>query len=219
VVRDASGGVLLERRGVPVDGTYSTDAWKPREIVRDTWDLVIPARTASGSFDLAVGVAAPGQPIDPYVSLIRVNVQPISRDFGEPDVRTRQEAQFGALARLVGFKLKDRRLKPGENLELDLIWRALAETPASHLISVQLRSADRRVIASQEVEPAGGKRPTTGWLTGELVEDGHRLRISRDTPPGRYQVSVAVVRSEDGRRLTEQSGTDRLILSTEVVIE
>ena len=46
--QDGSGATLREWRGAPVDGTYPTSAWKPSEIVRDTWDLVLPADLPAG---------------------------------------------------------------------------------------------------------------------------------------------------------------------------
>ena len=46
IVRRPGGAALHEWRGVPVDGTYPLTDWKPGEIVRDTWDLVLPASLA-----------------------------------------------------------------------------------------------------------------------------------------------------------------------------
>lgn len=218
VVRDGAT-VVHEWRGRPVDGTYPTSAWKPGEVVRDTWDLQIPASLPAASLELAAGLAPPGRPAGQHVALARLTVQPIARQWAEPSVRTRQEARLGEVARLVGYDLRTRRLKPGDTVELTLYWQALAEGSDNYRVSVQLIAADERVVAQQDAEPAQGRRPTAGWVGGEYVEDGHRLRVPRETPRGRYRLAVALYRTEDGQRLADAEGAERIILGTEVSVE
>jgi hypothetical protein len=218
-IRDASGVVVKEWRGRPVDGTYPTPSWKPGEVVRDTWDVLPPARLAAGPLDLAVGVAPPGQSPGRYVSIAALTILPVSRELAEPNVRTRQEARFGELARLVGFELKNRRLDAGDSVELTLVWQALAESAANYAVSLELVDAAGVALAQHLAEPAGGRRPTAGWLPGEYVEDGHKLRVPRETPRGRYQLVVSVLDAVDGRRLAADNESDRVVLGTEVVVE
>ncbi|HYU17857.1 MAG TPA: hypothetical protein VEQ11_04105, partial [Chloroflexota bacterium] len=218
-LRDSSGGTVQEWRGAPVDGTYPTSAWKPGEIVRDTWDLVLPSRLPPGPLSLAVGLAPPGRLPERYLSLVSLALQPISRQYAEPAVRTRQEARFGDLARLVGYDLRNRRLKAGDSVEVSLIWQALAETRENYTVSVQVQGVDDRVVAQHDGEPAAGRRPTAGWLPDEFVEDLHRVKLPRDAPRGRYQLAVVLYRPDDGQRLLDPAGGERVVLGTDVVVE
>jgi hypothetical protein len=217
VLRDGRT-VLHEWRGAPVDGTYPMSSWKPSEIVRDTWDLIVPATLPGGALELAVGLAGPSERPERYVGLSTFSVQPVARLMDEPNVRMRQEARFGDLARLVGFDLRNRRVRPGENADLTLVWQALAETRDNYRVTLYLLGDGDRVIAQVEEEPAGGKRPTAGWTVGEYVEDGHRLRIPRDAPRGRLRIAVGLV-DEDGRPLLDNAGAAQVVLQTELVTE
>ncbi len=219
VLRDSSGGTVHEWRGAPVDGTYPTSAWKPGEIVRDTWDLVLPSSLPPGPLSLAVGLAPPGRLPERYLSLVSLALQAISRQYAEPAIRTRQEARFGDLARLVGYDLRNRRLKAGDSVEVSLIWQALAETRENYTVSVQLQGIDERVVAQHDGEPAAGRRPTASWLPDEFVEDLHRVKLPRDAPRGRYQLAVVLYRPDDGQRLLDPAGGERVVLGTDVVVE
>ena len=217
ILRDGRS-VLHEWRGVPVDGTYPTTRWKPSEVVRDTWDLTVPATLPGGPLELAVGLAAPTERPERYVGLSTFAVQPVARLMDEPSVRTRQEARFGDVARLVGFDLRNRRVRPGDTADLTLVWQCLAETRDNYAVTLYVLGEDDRVLAQLEEEPAGGKRPTAGWTVGEYVEDGHRLRVPRDAPRGRLKLAVGLV-DEDGRRLLDGTGAERVVLQTELVTE
>ena len=58
-----------------------------------------------------------------------------------------------------------------------------------------------RIHAQQESEPAGGKRPTSGWTADEYVEDGWKLRLPRDLPRGRVRLAVSLVDPVANRRV------------------
>ena len=217
VLRDG-GSVIHEWRGAPVDGTYPTSLWKPAEVVRDTWDLVVPATLPGGSLELAVGLARPAERPEQYVALTTLTVQPVARQLDEPSVKTRQDAQFGDVARLVGFDLKNRRVKPGDTADLTLVWQAMAETRDNYVVSISLLGEGDRPVARSDEEPAGGKRPTAGWAVGEYVDDGHRVRVPRDAPRGRLKIAVGLL-DEEGRLLLDDSGAERVVLQTELVTE
>nr|MBA2447725.1 hypothetical protein [Chloroflexota bacterium] len=219
VVRELSGNALRAWRGGPVDGTYPTTAWKPGEIVRDSHSLVLPASVPAGPLELVVGLAGPGQEPERYETLSQLNLRPITRQFTQPSIRTLEELRFGDLARLVGYELKDRRLKPGDSLELRLVWQALAETLEGYTVSVQLQASDGRTVARHDAAPSNGRRPTTGWLAGEFVEDEHRVQIPRQTERGRYRLAVAVYQPESREPLLGPNAGGQVVLGTEVVVE
>jgi hypothetical protein len=173
----------------------------------------------TGPLELVVGLAGPGYAPERYETLSSLNVGAIARQLTPPSVRTLEEARFGDLARLVGYELKDRRLRPGESLDLRLVWQALAETLEGYTVSVQLQAPDGRTVARHDAAPSNGRRPTTGWLAGEFVEDEHRLQILRQTERGRYRLAIAVYQSESWDLLLDSNGDRQVVLGTEVVVE
>ena len=55
---DASGNIVAQRDAPPRDGKYPTSIWDVGEIVKDEYDLPIPA-DARGPFSLAIGMYSP----------------------------------------------------------------------------------------------------------------------------------------------------------------
>jgi hypothetical protein len=208
--------MLREWRGAPVDGTYPTTSWKPGEIVRDTWDLVLPATLPAGPVELAAGLAAPSGTPGQYVSLGTVAVQTADRETSLPDLRARLDTRFADGAELIGLDSKARRARPGDAVDLTLVWRAAAPIPGDDVVTIALLDEAGRVLAQQESEPAGGKRPTSGWTADEYVEDGWKVRLPRDLPRGRPRLAVSLVDPVAGRRLPTETGATWVDLPIEV---
>jgi 4-amino-4-deoxy-L-arabinose transferase-like glycosyltransferase len=206
VVRGAGGEVLQEYRGEPVDGTYPTSAWRPGEIVRDTWDVVLPSALPAGPVELAAGLALESSGEVQYVSLGNVAVQAADRELKEPELRARVGAQFEGGAELVGLDYKGRRFRAGDQADLTLVWRASGLILGDRVVSLGLLDEAGRVLTQQDSEPAGGKRPTSGWTTDEYVEDGWKLRIPRDLPSGRARLAVSLVDPATNQRVPTTSG-------------
>ena len=55
---DSSGNIVAQRDAPPRDGKYPTSIWDVGEIVKDEYDLAIPA-DARGPFSLAIGMYSP----------------------------------------------------------------------------------------------------------------------------------------------------------------
>ncbi|MFN8632483.1 MAG: glycosyltransferase family 39 protein [Chloroflexota bacterium] len=217
IVRRPSGETLQEWRHAPVDDTYPIAQWKPGEIVRDTWDVVMPASLPPGEVELAVGI--PGrasQPVD-YVALGRVTVQDGDRQLTEPELRARLDADFLSGEHLVGVDYKSRRFKPGDLVDMTLVWQqGGTQVPGDHVLSVALLDEAGRILAQQEGEPAGGKRPTSGWTADEYVEDGWKFRLPRDLPRGRVRLAVSVVEPLSNQRQMTADGRAWVELPIEV---
>jgi hypothetical protein len=216
IVARRDGQVVREWRGVPVDGTYPTSVWKPGETVRDTWDLVLPATLPAGTVELAAGLAAPSGMVSQYVTLGTLTMQSADRELGEPELRARLGSQFAGGAALVGFEYKGRRARTGDTVDLTLVWRTAGPIQDDQLVTVALLDEAGRVMAQQESEPAGGKRPTSGWTADEYVEDGWKFRLPRDLPRGRVRLAVSLVDTVSGKRLPTDAGTIWVDLPIEV---
>ncbi|MCC6179205.1 MAG: glycosyltransferase family 39 protein [Chloroflexi bacterium] len=212
LLRGRDGAVVREWRGVPVDGTYPTSAWKPAEVVRDTWDLVLPADLAAGEVELVAGLAAPGEPVGRVARIASFALESIARRTDLPEVRTPQDVRFGN-ARLVGLTLGKGRMRPGDTLDVTLYWQASGPIGDNLSVALMLLGADDRVLIQVDGEPASGRRPTAGWLPSEYIEDSYRLRVPRDAPREGLRLAVALTNVVDGARISTSTGEDRVILS------
>jgi hypothetical protein len=210
---------MREWRGVPVDGAYPTSAWKPGEVVRDTWDLVLPATLPAGEIELATGLAAgPGTPSQ-YVAVGTLAVQAADRELQEPELRARLGSRFAGGAELVGLDYKGRRLRPGDTADLTLVWKADGAIATDQAVTIAVLDEAGNVLAQQKREPAGGKRPTSGWTADEYVEDGWKVRLPRDLPRGRVRLAVSLVDPVAGRRVPTETGAFWVDLPIEVSSE
>jgi hypothetical protein len=216
VVRRRGGEVLREWRGPPVDGTYEMSAWKQGEIVRDTWDLVLPATLPAGDVELAVGLADGPGAVSKYVSLAILTIDGADRELEEPELRARVGATFLSGAELVGLDYKSRRVRAGDNADLTLVWRAGRPIQADQVVAVAVLDEAGQVRSQQAGEPAGGKRPTSGWEADEYVEDGWRVRVPRDLPPGTVRLAVSLVDPVTNSRVPTADGSAWVDLPLEV---
>ena len=99
---------------------------------------------------------------------------------------------------------------------MTLVWRALEPIAADQMVTLALLDDAGRVVGHQESEPAGGKRPTSGWTSDELVEDGWRFRLPRELPRGRVRLAVSLVDPASNRRVLTSDGSTWVPLPIEV---
>jgi len=157
-----AGGELLARAAQRVGpGTWA------RQFVA----LRVPAAAPAGTARL--GVRAGGR----EVPLGEVEIVPVRRTAEVPADATAVGVDFGGVVRLDAYRLS---LAPApgpaeRTLDVTLFWSALGEIPKAYHVSVQVIGPDGRLVAQHDGIPAGGERPMTGWVPGEVVADAHRL--------------------------------------------
>jgi hypothetical protein len=89
----------------------------------------------------------------------------------------------------------------GDTLQLDFLWRALRGRLERYTISASLVDERGFKFAVRDAEPADRMYPTWMWGEGEAVRDQLRMIVPPETPPGRYRLSLRVLRP-DGRPLS-----------------
>ena len=82
------------------------------------------------------------------------------------------------------------------------------------MLRVALLDDQNRIVLQQESEPAGGKRPTSGWAADEFVEDGWKMRLPRDLPSGKSRLAVSLVDPVANQRIPTASGATWVDLPT-----
>ncbi len=84
---DAAGKLHAQKDNPPDDGFYPTTGWSAGEIVRDTYDWLIPADTPPGEYSIDTGmysresgrrlpvIGPDGQPVGDHVVVARVQIE------------------------------------------------------------------------------------------------------------------------------------------------
>ncbi len=110
------------------------------------------------------------------------------------------------------------RVRPGDTLQLDLVWEATRPISSSIKVSVQLLDWRGELRLQEDRLPVGGFRPTPSWNTGEQITDRYGLLLPDDLPRGRYALITSLYRTTDGQRLRTAEGLDHILI-TELVLE
>jgi len=144
----------------------------------------------------------------------------VHRPDAEPLIPRQTNARLGKAIRLVGYRLAQDEVAPGDALLLTLYWRARASIEGNYTVFVHLQGADGRLVAQQDNPPVRGTQPTDGWEIGAIVEDPYEIHIPLDASSGDYTLSVGMYDpatlerlpafAADGGRLPE----DRVMLTT-----
>jgi hypothetical protein len=131
-----------------------------------------------------------------------------------PSVEVPVGAAFGDAIELVGYDLQppDARLRPGDEVAANLVWRALDSVDDDYMVTVQLLGPDGQVHGQKDAVPAGGDAPTSTWSPGEVLSDPYRFTVASDAPPGEYQLIAAMYMVETGERLLVQEDGDAVTL-------
>ena len=112
-----------------------------------------------------------------------------------PDVSVSLNRRFDGGMALLGYSVRADSVPSDRELTVDLLWQAYETPTLDARTSVLLRSLDGQVWS-----PAGTARPrgyepmppTDGWRTGAYAYDGHIVIPFVGTPPGSYDVVVAI---------------------------
>jgi len=129
--------------------------------------------------------------------------------------------RFGDFAELVGYSLPAVEVTAAQPLPLTLRWRALGRASTlNYTVFTHLLSEDGRLIAQHDSAPAGGTRPTTGWVPGETIVDPHAMAFYDTAYTGPAKIAVGLYDPDDpetGRVLT-QTGDNYVVLPTTIVV-
>jgi hypothetical protein len=89
----------------------------------------------------------------------------------------------------------------------------------SYRVFLHLLGPDGSLFAQSDGEPAGWRRPTTGWAPGEVVLDERVLEIPADAPPGEYTLVAGLYDPGTGIRLSLPDGTTTVLIAPIIVGE
>ncbi len=226
---------VAQQRATPGRASHPTSAWLPGDLVRDGRSFLIPAATPTGEYTLQLDLLdTAGTPLAPATELLDVTVHAPERSFTLPAPQHPITASLENLAVLLGYDLSGTEIAPGQSFTCTLYWQAqatadvdpdrLRSAASAHVVFVHLLDESERIQAQSDRVPAGGSRPTTGWLPGEVIEDPHPLTVAPDAPAGRYVLEIGMYDPASGQRLRvlDERGADagdNIRLPTSIRIE
>jgi len=144
-------------------------------------------------------------------------------DLGEyPDMIpfVRRPARFGGQIELLGYEMRpgdprprvsplegadERALAPGQPLQINLYWRALAPPAADYTLFLHLYDAAGQRVAQRDLPPRSDDYPPSRWRPGELVIDRADMPLPA-LPPGEYRFDIGLYDTATGAALPADSG-------------
>jgi hypothetical protein len=144
-------------------------------------------------------------------------------DLGEHAERIpfiRRSARFGEVAELLGYELRpgepraritplegadQRTLAAGEPMQLNLYWRALAETDLDYVLFIHVYDANDQRVAQRDLPLRYADYPTSRWQAGELVIERGDMPLPA-LPPGEYRLRIGLYDAATGAALPTPDG-------------
>jgi hypothetical protein len=109
--------------------------------------------------------------------------------------------EFESAVALTGYDRAPRSPRPGETLQVSLLWEARKPLMADYHTFVHLVDAGGRAVAQSDQQPGGMYYPTTLWRPGERLRDDHFLTIPAGTPDGVYELLAGMYALVEGGQL------------------
>lgn len=185
--------------GLPPADWQAGDTWRATQRPR------IPPATPGGAYTLEISVGGASTALGSLRidSPIR-NTDPITMQVG-------QRADFADGISLIGFDAPA-AARVSDSVTVTLGWLARAEPSRKYKVFVQLVDANGDRKTGHDGAPASGLRPTTTWITGEVLRDPHVLDLPSDLPTGAYRVRIGFYEEFSGRLLPLIAGPDSVLL-------
>ncbi|MFN8534008.1 MAG: glycosyltransferase family 39 protein [Dehalococcoidia bacterium] len=117
-------------------------------------------------------------------------------------------AVFDGKIAVVEAMVSPSTVRPGERVQVRLVWRAIAPVERSYEVFVQV-VGPAGGVGGVNGAPGGGLAATSRWTTGMMVEDRFEVPVAPNAPPGLYEVRTGFFSRASDERLVVTSGADR----------
>jgi len=215
-----AGNILVTTEDAPAGGRYPTNRWQAGEVVLEHRRLTIPPTATDGSAAVILRVGERG------LELGQVEIATGERIFAPPPMAHEVHARFGdgsgesgrAVAELLGYDLASGPYTSGQSILITLYWHALERAAsADYTIFTHILAADGHLVGQHDGPPAGGTRPTPGWIPGEVIADWHEMTF-REAYIGPARVEVGLYDAVTGKRVPAEGGETFVLLPTMLTI-
>lgn len=114
-----------------------------------------------------------------------------------------------------GAELRSWRLagtiKPGDTLEVALLWHALARQNRDWEVFIHLVDTRDEIVAEDNRQPRDGAFPMTQWVLGDWIEDRHPLPLPANLAAGQYTIRIGLYDPRTGERPGVYDQAEKLI--------
>lgn len=178
----------------PVSSTDQPSAFAPARELPEAAVFIVGPDWPAGDYHLQVtltGGSIEAQQVnsDPLVRVVDL----WQRQYTEPAMSQRVEANFAGQVKLLGYDLGANRANPGGGIPLTLYWQGLDWLGHDYTIFTKLLAADQSVHGGRDRLPREGYR-TSYWAPGEIVSDPFGLPVDPDAPDGVYTINIGLYR-------------------------
>ncbi|MCS6801399.1 MAG: hypothetical protein RMM58_02900 [Chloroflexota bacterium] len=156
------------------------------------------------------------------IAVFLTSPQLVSASYDPAQVGRPSGAVFGDQIRLVGYRMKPERVRPGEVVHFSFTWQPLRDLNEHYMLFVHLLNPSLEKGGQRDGPPTRNVYPTRYWRAGEAIHDERSVQIVPTARPGVYSVEIGFYPVTDFKRLpvrTPDGQTDtRLILGRIVVV-
>src|SRR5579859_2187170 len=207
---DSSGKQVSELDLTPYFGGGHTDNWPANTLVDDAYAIPLPPGMPAGSYDLWLELeplAAPPAGPDAnnqLVAHLALGAVPASQLAQPPQPL---DARFGDSIALAGYGLRLNQkpvaaaarpaVRPGDELEYTLYWKALGPIAENYHSYIHLLDAHQNPIDKVDHLPGTWFRPPVLWDPFHLQADTYLLMIPSNAPGGLYWPRLGLYRSPE----------------------
>ena len=188
----------------PVRADFPTTQWQAGDHWRGQHPFRLPVNLASGDYQWQLTWCTADECTANTAVLGNLTINAPDRIFTPPPLTIETNSQFDDLTTLLGLNLQSPISQP-QVANLQLIWQANSETATSYRVFIHLINENGEIVAQSDGEPANWTRPTTGWLSDEIIIDEHSLPIE-GLPSGMYQLNIGLYDPATNDRLTLPNG-------------
>jgi len=113
-------------------------------------------------------------------------------------------------------------LQPGQAICLIAQWQALQDITQNYTVFVHLTGpinpkTNSPLWAQHDTPPANGKKPTSIWKAGEIIQESHIFTTPLKMLPGQYSLNIGMYDSLTGKRLTAELNDGQTVSEVELM--
>jgi hypothetical protein len=183
-------------------GGLPTSRWTTAEYARDVHRLRLRPGTPPGQYRLVAGVYQAGGaalavldadrvPQGQSAALGTLSVTRAQRPAADLGIAQPANVALGPLTYL-GGSLSSASPQAGDDLIVELFWRAESAQRPDVSLHLALTSGDGSALAAWDLPPARADYPTSLWAPGEIVRGVARLRVPATAPAGQARLELSL---------------------------
>jgi len=187
-----------------VNGAYPTSMWREGEVIREEYQVEVPADYPPIRYALWVGVRDGEEGLLEVVSdaetdeenrvrLGQIEMLPAERPTplaAEPQPQNRVEMNINDDLMFLGYDLSERNLQPSDQVKVTTYWQSLRETERDYVIQVELRNGGYKVREVLDLAP------TRLWEEGRYYRGDAVIAINPHLLGGTYSLNLGLERDD-----------------------